>query len=139
MAIANRYFSSLAGDYAASVMTCAEIRLANFQRLLKEFDADEGGAMSGPKFAELLGITPVYVWQLKKGKRAKIDEIAARKIERKLGKPRGWMDNDPTFWPFADIDLDRVQRLGKPARDKLEGALLLVSIQLGLEIKRIAA
>ena len=63
----------------------------------------------------------------------------ARDLERACGKPRGWMGTDPDLWPFAEIDLDCVQKLGKPARNRLKGARLLVSIQLGLEVKRIVA
>lgn len=63
----------------------------------------------------------------------------ARRIETACRKPVGWMDTDPNLWPFDQVDLGRVQALPQRDRDRLEGGLLLVAAQMGLEVKRDAA
>lgn len=97
--------------YSGSVKTSDEIRLANLQRLAGELNADAGHELSGPEFAAAIGVSDVYEWQLRKGKRKKIDEKAARTIERKTGKPRGWLDNDECAWPFVRVDRSRYDAL----------------------------
>lgn len=63
----------------------------------------------------------------------------ARKLEAACEKPRGWMDTDPELWPFENVDPDRVHALKPRERDMLEGALLSVAIQLGLQVNRVVA
>lgn len=65
-------------------MDARQAREANFAALLKLYKNNR-------VFAEAAGLVPAHVSQLKNRVRAMGDEIA-RRIERKLRLPHGWMD-----------------------------------------------
>lgn len=102
--------------------TIEETRLANFTRL-----RDELGTPNDQQVADAFGISKVYAWQLRNGKRSSIDSAAARKIERAANKPRGWLDTDFELWPFPGIDASRFQALTHDQRIEIQG---LVRIRL---------
>jgi hypothetical protein len=58
---------------------------------------------------EALGVEPVVLSQLKNGHR-NVGQAIARRIEAKLGKPRGWMDtpDDPTASMLAALGADKM-------------------------------
>lgn len=106
--------------YPAPVKTISAIRMENYLRLIedvrREFLRDLGREPKGVELAQRLGITQVYVSQIKNGHRSVIEDDAARRIEAKCGKEIGWMDNDPSLWPFETISAERFSRL--PERHK---------------------
>lgn len=102
--------------YPAPVKTISAIRMENYRRLIDELRRELQSEPKGAEIAEKFGITPAYVSQIKNGHRSDIDEAAARKIEAKCGKEIGWMDNDPSLWPFETISFERFSRL--PERQK---------------------
>ncbi len=103
--------------------TIEEIRLDNFRVLVDELARDLRREPKNVEISAHLGVSPVYVHQLFKGKRANIQSEAARKIEEHMLKPRGWMDADHRTWPFPGIDLDRLQRLTYEQRMEIQGLL----------------
>jgi hypothetical protein len=46
----------------------------------------------------------------------------ARSVEQAMGKPRGWMDQDPDAWPFELIDRRRFEALTERQRGAVEAA-----------------
>lgn len=65
-------------------MDVRDARKANFSALLASYERDV-------EFARATGIDPAYVSQIKSGERQVGDKIA-RRIESKLARPHGWMD-----------------------------------------------
>jgi hypothetical protein len=58
------------------------------------------------------------------GKRDAIDSRAARKIERAVEKPEGWMDTDFELWPFPDKALlEQIEGLKLDHRLEIQGAM----------------
>lgn len=104
--------------------------MENYKRLVAEL----GDGVKPPAIASALSISKVYAWQLENGKRLAIDSKAARKMERKIGKPDGWMDNDPDFWPFQTISWDKVAALGERKTGSLEAAIIMQAEKLKLDI-----
>jgi transcriptional regulator with XRE-family HTH domain len=110
------------GGYPERVKTIETIRLANFRRLVDELK--EGGLSRDNAVATAMGISAPYLSQLGKGVRGSIESDAARKIERKAGKPEGWLDTDFDLWPFPDGELlARVERLRPEQRIEVQGAM----------------
>jgi len=102
--------------------TIEEIRLENFRALITELQEDLGTPdITAAEISMHFGISSVYAWQLKFGKRDKIDSVAARKIESKYGKPHGWMDTDFKLWPFPDIDQERFASLKGNQKIEIQG------------------
>lgn len=97
--------------YPVSVKTINVIRLENYWRLVGEIEREQNQKPTGVEIARRLDIAAPYVTQLKKGVRKNIQDDAARKMEAGMGKPRGWMDNDPTLWPFQTISPGRFNSL----------------------------
>lgn len=91
--------------------TIEDIRLANFHQLVDDLKRTLNRTPSQVDISRAFGISTVYVHLLSKGKRTKIDSVAARKIEAAMGKETGWMDHEHSLaaWPFqlftkAEID-----------------------------------
>lgn len=125
------------------------------ERLL-DLLAEHGGRKVD--LARAIGKAPPQVSQWVNRVRT-ITEDTARQIERKTGKPAGWLDHPAArlttgadtsdarrlvayapsaasaVWPFSRIDRDAVLRLTRPQVRDLESALLLVAAQLGLDIR----
>lgn len=98
--------------------------MANYKRLVAELQQVNEGPVRPVDIARALGISKVYAWQLENGKRDAIDSKAARLIERKAGKPEGWMDTDFELWPFPDASLlERVEQLRPDQRVEVQGAI----------------
>ena len=98
--------------------TIEEIRLENFRALVTELLGEGAG---DPDIANTLGISKVYAWQLRTGKRTAIDGKAARKMEMKAEKPMGWMDTDFKLWPFPGIEPQRFAGLSSNQRIEIQG------------------
>lgn len=103
--------------------TIEEIRLENFHALVKELAKEFGTELGDGDVAAQLGLSKVYVWQLRKGKRSKIESSAARKIEENAEKSIGWMDTDFKLWPFPGIDPGRFDALTYEQRIEIQGAV----------------
>lgn len=104
-----------------TVKTIEEIRLANFWRLVKELEVELGHEPNDPAVAAAMGLSKVYVWQLRNSKRDKIDSAAARKIEGNMQKEPGWMDADPDAWPFPGIDRSLFDALSPSQKTEIQG------------------
>lgn len=61
------------------------VRYENFMKLLNSYDG------SDREFADAAGISPMYISQMKNKVRS-VGKNSARKIEKGLDKPDGWMD-----------------------------------------------
>lgn len=110
--------------YCLWVKTIEAIRMANYRRLVSDLQGDGDVPMRPPDIARALGISKVYAWQLENGKRTAIESKAARLMERKAGKPEGWMDTDFELWPFPDRELlGRVERLKHDDRVEIQGII----------------
>lgn len=109
--------------YSGFVKTIEEIRMENFRRLVEEIERERGHEMNGPEVAKALGLSSVYVWQLRNGQREAIDSKAARKIELKTGRPKGWLDTDTALWPFPGIEFDRYLRLSAEQKLEIQGSV----------------
>lgn len=139
-------------------MRPVNVREIRRQRLL-ELLAEHGGSKA--ELARAIGKAPAQVSQWVNQWRT-IAEDTAREIERKTGKPPGWLDAPlaglpageaqpigayigtaaaiAARWPFPRIDQAAVLRLTKPQIRDLEAAMLLTAAHLGLTIgKRRAA
>lgn len=79
--------------------------------------------MVDAEIATSLGISSVYAWQIKTGKRASIESKAARKIETAVGKPEGWFDTDFDLWPFPGIDQERFAKLLPDEKIEIQGSV----------------
>ena len=114
--------------------TIEEIRISNYKRLVDELREDLGREPSGKEVADFLGISSAYVSQFKTGARENIDSHAARKMEAKAKKPRGWLDTDFEVWPFPGIDRSRFDALTRSQRDEIQG--MVRAALLEFEAKR---
>lgn len=103
--------------YRIPMKTAQEIRLGNFDLLLKE-------AGSQAELARRSGLKQPYINQLKQrapqnGKPRAIGDDAARKLEEGMDKPIGWMDRDHSLsMLFSELN-------------GLEGQLVTIYRQLG--------
>lgn len=102
------------------MQTIEQIRLSNYRRLINELGEERGYELKDPEIAVALGISKVYVWQLRKKERDSIDSKAARKIEAKSGRPVGWLDTDFELWPFPSITPARYAKLTGTQKIKIE-------------------
>lgn len=80
------------GLLSPTMRTVQEIRLSNFKLLLAEAggqtELKQRTTVPGPYISQLdRGV-------LQKGKPRSIGDVTARKLERGMGKPLGWMDRD---------------------------------------------
>lgn len=81
--------------YAYNMTTIAEIRRANLNLLLKEVGEGRGAAA---KLARITGVAAPIISQLRRvthyqdGKERSMGDDVARKLERAMSKPLGWMD-----------------------------------------------
>lgn len=97
----------------------AAIRLANTLRLRAEFVAKKSGNAEGMQkalpevaFATKLAISPSY-WTQLKTRRRHIGETLARQFERKMGKPKHWLDGDHgavPVTPLSSVPMDPGER-----------------------------
>jgi hypothetical protein len=101
--------------------TVEEIRLENYWRLVQELREELRREPTGADIKELTGISTAYASQLKHKVRSNIDSVAARKIESKARKPRGWLDTDFSQWPFPGLERSRFDALTRSQRDELQG------------------
>ena len=106
--------------------------------------ASEAGSQR--KLAEKLERSPSQVNQWingakdsKTGKPRSLDKSTARYIEKKTGKPEGWMDQPlaaggesitQSSWPFSPDLLSQVLDLNDRERLQLEGAMRLALAQI---------
>lgn len=107
--------------YSGWMRTIDEIRLNNFRTLVAELRAEQGAEVGDAEVAASLGISKVYAWQLRTGKRDKIDSPAARKMEKAAQKAVGWLDTDFMLWPFPGIAPDRFDALTRDERIEIQG------------------
>lgn len=118
------------------------IRRENLLALIQEAGTQE-------RLAERAEVSHIYLNQIKNmrpdpstGKVRNVGNQLARKLEKGMDKPEGWMDTDHSNvsdsvisdWPFEDVSLRKVKALSKNHRSQLEGALLLTAAQLGLDV-----
>jgi hypothetical protein len=111
----------LAFCYCPLMRCIEEVRLENYQTLVKELRDELGRTPLDVEIAARTGLSTVYVHQLKKGKRTNIQSVAARKMEDCAGKPPGWMDADRSLWPFPGIDAPRWQSLTRDQQIEIQG------------------
>jgi transcriptional regulator with XRE-family HTH domain len=94
-----------------SVETIEQVRTRNFLWLFERFKEEVRNDWPGEpdrgmvrRFAQRLGISPIYTSQIKNGK--VIGTALADKIEKALGLQDGWLDTDHTkSIPAEDEDL----------------------------------
>lgn len=77
-------------------------------------------------------------------KRKVMGSDMARMLEKALGKPVGWMDNDPVMdqvpnWPFDEIDEAKVRALSHADLIRLETMIVLKALDLGLNVRKTAS
>lgn len=89
------------------------VRRINLSVLMDQFERQSD-------FARQLETSPSHLSQMKKGNRNIGNELA-RKIEERMGKPRGWMDS-PQGWSKELVNTDAVL----PNIDQLEHEDLLL-------------
>jgi hypothetical protein len=115
------------------VKTIEEVRHANLLSLIKGYPTIQAFAAAIGKDAAQVG-----QWKNKNtrpnGTTYQLDSGTARCIDERLTLARGWMDNDHDAWPFQSVDLDKVQSLHRDDRLKLEGMLVLMAHQIGLDV-----
>lgn len=120
-------------SYNAAMKDIAEIRRANFLKLLEEFrDSHCGGVERGAMaaFARYHDMAPSFVSQMKSGSRD-IGEVLARQLETRSGKPVRWMDDkrhlidmsDSGQVDFVDVALTLYRASPDHAKDALLKAL----------------
>lgn len=82
-------------------LTAKNIRLYNLEQLIRQSE------LSQVAFAELVDTAPTYISQiLRKDAVRGMGDCLARKIETRLGKPKGWMDS----LHHAEADADSVKK-----------------------------
>lgn len=126
-------------------MNIDEIRRANLRTLANEV----GG---GGKFAKLIEKNPSQVSQWIRGLQNSgtgrprgMRADSCREIEKKCGKPDGWLDqyhgamnNDPkegaVIWPFKDLSYEKICALSQHDLGKLEATVLMAAKNLNLNI-----
>ncbi len=107
--------------------TIEEIRRARLEELRHEVEHLGGYAEinrrrgTNPRSAQLYNIAAANRGT-KTGAPMSMGSDLARAIEVAMGKPRGWMDNDPDFWPFELIDRRRFEALSERQRGAVEAA-----------------
>jgi len=124
-----------------------EIRLENLHRLIKEAGTQE-------QLSEVSGVSRIYLNQIKKqrpdpstGKTRNVGDALARKLEKGMGKPEGWMDKDHSdadhihsatqqqfSWPFENISYEKVKNLSPRDLIRLEAGIEIAAKDLGLDI-----
>lgn len=109
--------------YCASMRCIEEVRLENYLALVRELRDEFGRTPLDVEIAARTGLSSVYVHQLKKGKRASIQSVAARKMEKCAGKPIGWLDTDRQLWPFPGIDPARFESLTPDQKIEIQGVV----------------
>jgi|GEM_PF-4876405 len=109
--------------YPDRVLTIEQIRLRNYTSLIEELGRERGYALKDPEVALALGISKVYAWQIRNGKRSAIDSKAARKMEECAGKPVGWLDTNFELWPFPGIDAASFERLNPEQKLEIQGSV----------------
>jgi hypothetical protein len=67
-------------------------------------------------------------------KRKQMGSELARRLELVTHKPVGWMDSDPDAWPFDKIDLAKVQQLKPADLGLIQGMVLVLATQAGLDL-----
>ncbi len=83
--------------YAYNMTTIAAIRRANLKRLLEEVGGERGAAA---ELARLSGVKAPIISQLRRptfypdGRERAMGSNVARQLEKAMGKPLGWMDQD---------------------------------------------
>lgn len=118
--LAPREYTSIALRYEIrSVRTIEEIRQARLLQLLEQPDFPTVQAL-----ATKLGKSHAQVSQWKNrskrtgGGESNIDSASARMIETVVGKPIGWMDNDPAFDEIAERRANQMDPVSvRPGRE----------------------
>src|SRR5690606_33538582 len=105
------------------------------------------------RLAEKCEVSHIYLNQIKNmrpdpttGKVRNVGNQLARKLEKGMGKPQGWMDADHSGkhasakiqdapWPFDNLSFEKIVNLTHDERVRLETAVLLSAAQLGLDVK----
>lgn len=107
--------------------TIEEIRRARLEQLRQEVEHLGGFAEinrrreTNPRSAQLYNIAAANRGS-KTGAPMTMGSDLARSIEAAMGKPRGWMDSDPDYWPFELIDRKRFEELTERQRGAVEAA-----------------
>lgn len=116
--------------YNAGMIAIAEIRRVNFLKLLDEFrDIHHGGIERGSMtaFARRYEMAVSFVSQLKKGSRD-IGANLARQLEKQVGKPERWLDDEHHLIDMSDqkqVDfVDVAMTLYRSSPDSAKDALL---------------
>lgn len=60
----------------------------------------------------------------------------ARRLELACGKEVGWMDTDPTLWPFERIDHRKIVALTGDKRDQIQFGILTAATMAGIDIEK---
>lgn len=109
--------------------TIEEIRRLRLEELRQEVEHLGGLAEinrrrgTNPRSAQLYNIAAANKGT-KTGAPMSMGSDLARAIEVAMGKPRGWMDHDPEFWPFELLDRRRFESLSERQRGAVEAAAL---------------
>lgn len=121
------------------------IRRENLLRLLEEAGTQE-------RLAERCDVSHIYLNQIKNmrpdpatGKIRNVGNQLARKLEKGMNKPEGWMDTDhsiknaisksqKTSWPFEKLSYEKIIKLTDHELGQLEAAVLLSAKTLNLDV-----
>lgn len=60
----------------------------------------------------------------------------ARRLESVCGKEVGWMDNDPSLWPFQLVDHGKLMSLPPQALAQIQFGLLSAAAMVGVDIEK---
>lgn len=129
---AQSYTTRLAERYSmGSMRTIEEIRRIRLKMLVKE--AGSAAALNRAAERNERDSTISQILNQAAGTSGKPKELGssmARDLEKAMGKPRGWMDNDPDLvaaqWPFKEITPDQYELLSNIERAKIEERALIM-------------
>lgn len=112
-------------DYRLGVSTIQDIRRANLKFLLQEVEAEIGRTYgSAAELSRRTQVAAPFISQFLRrevhqgGTERTMGDKQARKLERGMGKPDGWMDVDRTVaadWQEAAL-LDKLRQLNEAQR-----------------------
>jgi hypothetical protein len=127
--------------------SAAEIRLENLEKLVQL-------AGSADALAKAASMSPEYISQIrnraidnKTGRTRNLGNQAARRLEKGMNQPIGWMDTAHGAaasgasamakpWPFRQIDESKVRSLNPQQLSAFEMAALIAAAQGGLDLKK---
>lgn len=114
--------------------TNQEIRRANLEALLDECTRELGTERGAQALlAARTGVPAPFISQLRNerdhqgGKARKMGDPTARKLEKGMNLPRGWMDVDHSSGALSEVERTRLQTLRALTPEQLEAVMLIAA------------